>query len=157
VRLARWIALLLCAAGAAAVALGLRQAARGRDTVRWTRTLGRVVASRVEEQGGPEEQGYPRFRFEVRYAYEARGRAHEGDQLWIGSRLVAPSQDRAWHQALVDRYPVGREVEVWFDPADPAQAVLVRGSARGDVVALVAAGVALLGAGLFVLGRAPGR
>jgi hypothetical protein len=149
----KWIALLLVAAGAAAIAIGLRQSARGRETARWTRTTGRVVASGVEEQGGPEEQGYPRFRFGVRYAYEARGRAWEGDQLWIGSRLVAPSQDRAWHQEVADRWPAGREVEVWFDPGDPARAVLVRGAPRSDVLALVAVGAALLGAGVFLLGR----
>ena len=57
----------------------------------------------------------------------------------------------------MDRFPAGREVDVWFDPEDPRRAVLVRGAPRGEVAALVALGTALVGVGLFLLARMPPR
>jgi hypothetical protein len=153
----KWLAILSCALGAALVVAGIRQSARGRETRTWTRTAGRVLASYVEEEhGGPEEQGWPRFRFVIRYAYEARGR-HESEQVWIGSTSAPAAQDREWHQKWVDRFPAGREVDVWFDPADPRRAVLVRGVPRGEVATLVVLGTALVGVGLFFLARMPPR
>jgi hypothetical protein len=44
-------------------------------------------------------------------------------------------------------------VDVWFDPADPRRAVLVRGLPRGEVTVLVVLGTALAGVGLFFLAR----
>jgi hypothetical protein len=119
--------------------------------------MGRVVASHVEEErGDADEQGRPRFRFVIRYAYEARGR-HESEQVWIGSTSAPAAQDREWHQKWVDRFPAGREVDVWFDPFDPRRAVLVRGVPRGEVATLVVLGTALVGVGLFFLARMPPR
>jgi hypothetical protein len=154
----RWLALLSCALGAAVILLGLRQAARGRETRGWSHAAGRVLSSRVEEEhGGAEEQGYPRWRFDVRYAYEVRGRTYESGQVWYGSSSAPASQDRAWHQQWADRFPAGGEVDVWYDPADPGRAVLVRGPPRGELAAYLAVGIALVAAGLFVLARMPPR
>jgi hypothetical protein len=35
---------------------------------------------------------------------------------------------------LVEKYPVGAAVQVFFDPADPASAVLERSTGQGTVV-----------------------
>jgi hypothetical protein len=150
----RWLALLSCGLGLALAIAGMWRSARARETASWVRVAGRVLDSRVEEEhGGPGEQGWPRYRVAIRYAYEARGRTYESDQLWLGSRSVPSTQDREPHQEWADRFPAGREVDVWFDPADPRRAVLLRGAPRGEVAAYVALGLALLGAGLFVLAR----
>ncbi len=135
------------------IAGALRQSSRGRDTRSWTRTQGRVVAAYVDEIPGPAEEGGPKFRPVVRYTYEARGRTYESEQVSVGSSPVSTSTDREGAQRSLDRFPAGRDVDVWLDPADPRQAVLVRGVPRSQVVAGIAIGIALIGVGLFALAR----
>jgi hypothetical protein len=149
----RSIALLLLGVGAVMILGALRQSARGRETRGWTRTSGRIVDARVEELPGPAEEGGPRFRAVTRYSYEARGRAYESEQVSVGSSPTETTSDRSEAQRQVDRHPAGREVEVWFDPADPRQAVLVRGVPRAQIVAAALVGIALVGVGLFALAR----
>jgi hypothetical protein len=149
----RWFSLLLCALGATMIGLGLRQAARGRDTRQWTRTPGRILESRVEQVESADEQRRATFRFVIRYEYDARGARRTSDQVWIGSSAVAASDDAARAQSWVERFPAGAEVPVWFDPAEPGLAVLVPGTPRTQVVVLVVAGAALAAAGFVALAR----
>jgi hypothetical protein len=152
----RWFALVLCAFGAALLATGLRQSARGRDTRGWTRADGRILESRVEVHE-PDENHERRFGFVIRYAYEARGVRHASEQIWIGSSAASVSEDEARIRRWVERFPEGTDVPVWFDPRDPRQAVLVQGVPAVQVRALLAAGAVLVGVGVFALGRAVTR
>ncbi len=159
----RWFALALCGFGIALLATGLRQSRRGRDTAGWTRTVGRVIDSRVMLESRPpteteqEERGPPRWGIAIRYGYEARGGRHESEQVWIGSATAAVYLEEARARAWVERFPAGRDVTVWFDPADPRQAVLVPGVPPGQVAVLYVLGAALFGIGFFVLARGLGR
>ncbi|WP_242337627.1 MULTISPECIES: DUF3592 domain-containing protein [Anaeromyxobacter] len=149
----KWFALALCSAGALMLAMAVRQSSRGRESRHWTRTLGRVVESRVELLNEADEQRSRRWGFVIRYAYEARGRAQGSRQIWIGSAGVAyEDEERALE--WVERFPKGAEVTVWFDPAAPSQAVLVPGVPGAQVALLVLAGLALVGIGIFLLSRA---
>jgi hypothetical protein len=149
----RLVAILLLALGATLVAVGLRQSSRARETGGWTRTTGRVLESRVERLAPTDEQQWERFALVIRYAYEARGRAHESGQIWIGSTGVAPSDSPGPLRRWIERFPEGAEAPVWFDPADPRQAVLVREIPRGQVGVILAVGAALAAAGLYALAR----
>jgi hypothetical protein len=149
----RWLAVVLCGLGAALVVFGLRQAGRGRDTRDWTRATGLVLRSQVEELDGPREQGWPRYRPAIRYRYQARGAVHESEAVLAGSGGMPASGDRGEPQRWVDRFPEGSEVEVWFDPADPTRAVLVRGVPASQVAIAIAAGIVVAGIGLFALSR----
>ncbi len=151
-----FVAAAFLALGAVLLVTGLRQASRARRVRSWTRTVGRVLEARLEEQRGPEEQGFPQWRLVIRYAYEAHGEPRVSNQLWIGSRGVGPSRDRDAQQRWADRFPAGAEVTVWFDPADPRQAVLVPEVPRGQVGGLVAVGLVLLAAGGYGLARSLG-
>jgi hypothetical protein len=132
---------------------GLRQSARGRETRGWTRTSGRITSSYVEEIPGPAEDGGTHFRSVVRYAYEARGRTFESERVSVASSPVSTTADRAEAQQVVDRYPAGSAVNVWFDPGDPHRSVLERGVPRAQAVIPFLIGLALIGAGLFLLAR----
>jgi hypothetical protein len=153
----RLVPLLLCGAGAILLAVGLRQAARGRETRGWTRTAGRVLESRVEASNAPDEQQGTRYGFVIRYAYEARGGRHVSEQVWIGSAAGSVSENEAWPRRWVERFPAGSEVPVFFDPADPRQAVLVQGVPASQTRVLVGVGSVLLAAGAFWLARLAGR
>jgi hypothetical protein len=147
----RIVALAVCVVGAAMIVAGAYLSRTGRETLGYTRTRGRVVVSYVDEIPAPAEEGGPRFRSVVRYAYEARGRRFESDRIGVGSHAASSDRDEA--RRWVERHPVGREVDVWLDPADPSRAVLVRGVSKAQVAAAVAVGIALVGLGMFALAR----
>lgn len=149
----RVAALLLVAIGAALVAVGLRHAARAREAAGWTRTPGRVLESRVERLDPTDEQPWERYALVLRYAYEARGRTRESRQLWIGSTLLPPEDHPGALRRWAERFPAGSEPEVWFDPADPDDAVLVRRIPRGQVAVVLSIGGVLLFGGLYALWR----
>lgn len=149
----RTAALAACAVGVALVAAGLRLSRLGRETRQYTRTQGRIVESRVEELPGPSEEGGPRFRAVVRYAFEARGRTYASEQLSVDASPVSSSPDPAEARQTVERHPAGSTVEVWFDPADPRRSVLVRGAARAPAIVAVTIGLLLAAAGGIALLR----
>jgi hypothetical protein len=125
----------------------------GRKTWSFTRAAGRVVVSRVEEIPAPAEEGGPKFRAVFRYAYEARGRTWESEQVSFGASPGATATDPEEARRWVERHPPGSEVDVWYDPADPGRSVLVRGVSGVQVVLGAIVGLALVGAGLFAFAR----
>jgi hypothetical protein len=149
----RVVAVLLIAMGATLIVVGLRQASRGRETGRWTRTTARILESRVDRLEPTDEQPWERFALVIRYTYEARGHRRESRQVWIGSTGVTPSDHPAALLRWVDRFPAGSEAPAWFDPADPAEAVLVRRIPRGHVGVMLSVGAVLAAAGLYALAR----
>jgi hypothetical protein len=90
----------------------------------WSQTTGRIVKSKIETQ---------RHRFQgeaetiknvpaVEYEFKAGGRTVYGSRIAIGD-----DSGGANTEATLARYPVGREVTVYYDPDDPTQCVLERG------------------------------
>jgi hypothetical protein len=149
----RLVALAVCGVGTAMIVAGLYLSRLGRETRSYARTRGQVVVSHVDEVPAPAEEGGPRFRSVIRYAYEARGRRYEAERISVGSHAGSASSDPQEARRWVERYPAGRDVDVWFDPGDPRRSVLVRGVSSAQVAAAVAVGVALLGLGMFALAR----
>lgn len=149
----RSVALAACVVGALMIAAALRLSRFAREARTFTRTQGRVVAAHVEELPGPAEEGGTRYRAIVRYAFVARGRTWESEQVGIGSPAPAETADAGEARRLVARRPVGTVVDVWYDPADPRRSVLERATPGVQVIAPFAIGVALVGVGLFALAR----
>jgi hypothetical protein len=93
-----------------------------RAEVHWTETRctieSRQVATTVDGDG--ERTYRPEFIFSHQRegrTYRARGFDHWGTESSDGSRA----------RAIVERFEVGQRYPCWFDPANPGQAVLVRG------------------------------
>ncbi len=146
------LAWIVCALGAFLVVLGYHQWRAGRETRSYTRTRGRVVGAEVEEIPRTSEEGGTRFLPVVRYAFEARGHTYASDRVSIGAS-TAPDTDAEAARRMVERYPPGSDVDVWFDPRDPRRSVLVPGIPTSQIVVALVTGIALLGIGMFVLAR----
>lgn len=97
-------------------ASAMRQASQN-----WAETTGRVLKSRVEVSGGNIASVSPH----VVYEYTVAGMTYQGDQVRVGDNAVAVRTDSEAYQ-IVDRYPVGAEVTVYYDPANPAMSALER-------------------------------
>ncbi|MCZ7646055.1 MAG: DUF3592 domain-containing protein [Planctomycetota bacterium] len=115
----RWYLAPVLAAGLGLLAFPLYLAYRYLDSFFWKTAPGRIVESRYEVVSGTRGDS---FVVKLAYQYEAGGLA------WTGhARLFTYSDQhlaRAWVQRIVAEYPVGRAVEVHYNPSDPGDAVL---------------------------------
>jgi len=87
----------------------------------WPATTGKVLTSRVEIDGGE----YTSTRAYVLYEYEVRGRVYQSSQIQPGDRFRMSYHDRNQYD-IVEQYPVGATVTVFFDPSNPGESVLER-------------------------------
>ncbi len=128
-----WVGFLV---GVAFVALGvylgglaLRSWRQARETTRWPRTEGEILESWVESK--EDSEGDLSYRPVIRYRYQVADQSFEGDLVSVGARNLYGSF--GWAQGAVDRYSEGDSVDVYFDPQEPAQAVLEPEVGRGPV------------------------
>ena len=129
-----------------------------RAASRWPSVPGEIVSARGsvktvtthhatydENEDKTEKRNFAR----ITYKYMVGGKQYTSSRLSIGEDL---GNDDV--QAKLERYPKGRVVEVFYDPAKPGKAVLERGLPKGCGkaglygVALVIAIIAVFGYGL---------
>lgn len=125
----------------------------------WPTTAGTVVTSTVASRVlSPDDPNYnpgdtnvtnePR----VEYEYTVAGKTYRGRRIDLGEKTSSYELE-----AILDRYPVGTAVTVYYDPADPNTAVLDRDMAWwvwavGIGCVLLAVGAPLVAAGVYFYG-----
>ena len=118
----------LLVVGAVAVSLGLRT--RRTRVVRslaadWPRTRGTVLSATVQvgQQGGSRHEAPL-----VLYTYQVNGKAFQGHRVRVGDEFGRIRVNGAASSAAhtVARFPAGSCVEVYYDPANPANSALER-------------------------------
>jgi len=97
-------------------AKALREAAKY-----WASTTGTIVTSRVEVSGGDHTTVSPHIVFQ----YNVYERDYSGSQIKAGDAHWASYTSRAAYD-MVDKYPVGADVTVYYDPENPEQSALER-------------------------------
>ena len=86
----------------------------------WSSTVGTVTFSAIDvrKSGNRNSIQYP----VVRYSYQVMGREYEANKIMPG-----PEVGGSGAQKVVERYPVGAQVTVFYDPNYPSNALLERG------------------------------
>jgi hypothetical protein len=135
----------LSATGFVALWGGFELRDRARGMARWPSVRGRVTAGAVVA-GTTFDDGSPAYYPVITYRYVVAGREYEGKRrtlinVGVGGLL------RGAAQQVVARYPVGSEVTVFYDPANPGEAVLERTNPVSGPILLFALGAALVVAG----------
>ena len=77
-----------------------------------------------DEEPGPATNKL--YKADVQFAYEVGGRSYKADTVSFSLRGVS-SGDKSGAQAIVDRYPPGKAVQVAYDPSNRANGVLEPG------------------------------
>lgn len=85
----------------------------------WLSGVGRVVNSEVHTAYGRRTTYYPR----AKYSYTVAGQNYTGERIAFAWREVF---DRQAAEAVVERYPPGQTVTVFYDPQQPHEATLDR-------------------------------
>ena len=86
----------------------------------WPSTMGTVTFSNLEWRRGSKGSSvaYP----VVQYSYQVMGQMLQGRRVMPG-----PESGGSWAHKVVERYPAGAQVMVYYDPNNPSDAVLERG------------------------------
>jgi hypothetical protein len=136
---------------------GASNHATAEAALNWPRAWARVTASSIgvttETGTGPEVSVDTTYYVpQVSFAYEVGGTSYQG------SRISYAERKSIFKKKIVDliaKYPVGAELDVAYDPANPAESVIELG-AKGtspfsfNVVFLFAAGVVSIVAGIVI-------
>jgi hypothetical protein len=85
----------------------------------WPSTLGTVTSSRIEMRSSSEggSTPYP----VVNYAYQVLGQPYQGSKVMPG-----PNVGGSGARKVVERYPAGAQVMVYYSPEKPSEALLER-------------------------------
>jgi len=102
---------------------GRNQVANGKT---WARTKGEIIASKAAAENFHADDQDSDCTATVRYRYTVGQKTYEGDDIAFGgqghtTRLLA--------EQIVAKYPAGAQVEVFYNPKRPSQAVLEAKSA----------------------------
>lgn len=111
----------ICAVGGiAAIVYSLVQRRQLRASESWVPSMARVTKSGLVVAASSDSTEYG---VAVTYEYSVDGVAFSGKQIRFGSRSYVRRKSA---QAELDRYPLNSNVPVYFNPANPQEAVLVR-------------------------------
>ena len=132
--------------GAFALVKGFRDLQLAQASPQWPQAQGVIEQSQVAES---KTKGKTNYYADIRYQYDVGGTVHSSDRVAFGGYQ---SPDRAPHEAVVARYPVGSAVTVFYQPEAPELAVLEPG-ASGSSWIMPGFGVAfaVVGIGMAVL------
>lgn len=86
----------------------------------WLPTNGKVLKSRVEVIGGKYASVKPR----VIYEYQVNDQSYQNDLIRAGDRIMLIQKGSRAAYDTIDRYPEGASVTVYYNPQNPAEAVL---------------------------------
>ena len=87
------------------------------DSQSWLSATGKIIKSRVEVLGGEYTSVSPK----IIYEYRVGANEYTGNQIQV---FGIDGNESAYD--LVDRYPEGLEVTVYYNPDDPAESTLER-------------------------------
>jgi hypothetical protein len=140
----------------AVVFLGIILRARGkvRASKSWSSTTARIQASDVETRRSRSGSGYSTSHYPVViYEYVVNGQRFQSRRVRFGSEIGYGFRRMA--ENIAAKYPNGSLVSVFYDPANPTEAVLEQSAGGSNmlfgIIIVVILGV-LLVTGLFLFG-----
>ena len=161
-----WITAGLVLLLGAVFGLGLWRIGRLRRGVatakRWPSTRGRIVDGSIHETiiYLPKGRGV-QYSVNLVYEYAVAGRGYRSNHFYIDGLQVYSFRRRA--EAHLKKWPIGSEVTVYYDPAQPERAVLSRRAQRigtiwfalglGGAIVVILLGVLVFQPGIY--GRDP--
>ena len=148
---AAFIACGLGAVGLILILVGALSFRQAWDSSRWPSTAGEIIESCVNCRSDGDVPG-ARYQARVLYRYEVGGKEYTGWRLSF-REATNPTSTRPDQAAeLVNRYPVGKRVTVFYDAQEPTYAVLEPGAGMPAYAPMVTGGLfVVIGLIVFLL------
>ena len=129
-----WLGLLLAGIGASAFYQGWKIRTKAEDSELWPSVPGTIKKStaKLESGGGYGSTSTTTYKAVIQYKYKVASRYYTNNKICIGGQLQLSFKKRA--EAHCHNYPVGAEVDVYYDPNNPQDSVL---EAREEISGLL--------------------
>jgi uncharacterized protein DUF3592 len=121
---------------------GMNQRKQGTASQSWPTTTGTILSATLSQQSRRNSQGYHDVTYAptVEYTYEVNGNSYRSDKINAGWTV---SYDAGTAQNKLSQYQPGTRVTVYYNPTNPANAVLEPKSATGNIF-MIAGGIVLV-------------
>ena len=130
--------------GFAVLLIGCFKAKKLRASRDWAQAIGMITESTVTEEYSRGDNDSPdsyTYTPVVRYRFEVEGRTVESDRITFDRRGYQKRQDAV---EVAAAFQPGAQVDVFYNPAKPADAVLRRASGSAWILVAAGAGVVIL-------------
>lgn len=128
---------------------GIRQITRATASNAWPNVTGVVTVSELGKHVGHDRDDTTTYRADISYDYVVNDRSYRNGVVNFGSLQTS---DPSTARRVLKRYPVGLQVPVYYNPAEPQDAVLEPGLDGGSWFLPIFGSVFLLvGVGIFRL------
>lgn len=121
---------------------------RSFKTRRWPSVPGRIYSARIRENYNVTERER-HYKPDIRYEYRVAGKAFRGKRLGIYAQSNA---GYVFATTAMERYAEGTAVTVYYNPANPADAVLIQGPEYQALIGVIVPWV-FVGFGAFILSQ----
>lgn len=137
--------------GAGLMFYGLRQRLRARASASWSSVQGKALSAEVKEQvvtSGKSRSRQTWYRPTVEYEYLVNGVRYQSNRIAFGN---VSSQNEEEAQRILDKIVKAGAVQVFYNPQNPKDAVLLNTGAPGSLGFILGGAVIILLPVLFWL------
>ena len=116
----------------------------------WLSPSGKITSTDLDAQITTDDDGYQTTTYlaKVNFTYEANGSTYESDRVNFDYGMRTSNIRK--QQSVVEQYPAGSNVTVYYDPEDPQQSVLEKRVDGAFTTILVSAVFIAIGAVLAI-------
>lgn len=143
--------LVFIAIGGGIFGYAVKIAGKAKQSLSWPSIEGEIAHSAIllQTQTAPTQGSEVTVKADISYRYKVNGRNYSSSQI---SLLDFSSSSSARARTIVSRYPDNSKVDVYYNPADPSEAVLEPGASTGlRILYLVGVTFAVVGLLLLVM------
>jgi len=135
------------AAGIVMIAWGGYEIKGSRESGSWPNVQGTITSSDVSKRITRDSNHRKRTTYypKVGFQYQVDGRRYASSRIAFGTGDTGGSAK--WARKVVNKYPVGKTVTVYYNPQDPQYGVLESGITWRSIIFLLA-GIAFFAAGV---------
>lgn len=112
--------------GAGMIFFSLRARKKAQQSQSWPSTAGTVSEVQVKEISREDADGFQTTSYQpqVTYSYQVGNQTYTSDRLSFGARVSYGNRNQA--SKVLEAYPVGMPLVIYYDPEKPAEAVVER-------------------------------
>ena len=130
------------------LSVGLWIINRGIQSENWDKGTAMITSSEIEkkESRSNDDQGFTQtstsFCVRVKYSYNVEGSNYEGNSVGFGTMSHNEISDA---QKELKSYPIGKTIDVYYDPENPSDSVLNKGVFWPMYIVIVVMVIMLIG------------
>ena len=141
------LTLAMFAGGIFLLAWGVYEMKRAYESRTWPDTQGTVISSYIDKRSHRDSNHHTSTIYtpKIRYQYQVEGKHYTCNRIEFGGESGGK---RSKAKKVVDKYPSGKKVTVYYNPQDPKVAVLKAGFSWGALFAFLV-GIIFFGVGVM--------